>query len=149
MKLRLLVVGRGARELAAFEGRYLKRMQAWADVDVLELPEGRGRQVMQRRQEEERHILRQAAKGFVLFDEHGKSLSSMEWADALKQLPADGRLDFVVGGADGVSDAVRRHAGRCWSLSTLTLPHQLVRLLVLEQLYRAFTIMHGHPYHRP
>lgn len=148
MKIRLLVVGRGARDLAAFEGQYLKRMQPWANVDVLELPEGRGRQVAQRRQEEERHILRQAAKGFVLFDERGKALSSMEWADALKRLPADGRLDFVVGGADGVSDAVRRHAGCCWSLSALTLPHQLVRLLVLEQLYRAFTIMRGHPYHR-
>jgi len=149
VKLRLLAVGRGARELAVLEGQYLKRMRVWADVDVLELPEGRGRQMAQRRQEEERHILRQAGKGFVLFDEHGKSLSSMDWAGALKQLPADGRLDFVIGGADGVSDAVRRHAGRCWSLSALTLPHQLARLLVLEQLYRAFTIIHGHPYHRP
>ncbi|MFQ5581519.1 MAG: 23S rRNA (pseudouridine(1915)-N(3))-methyltransferase RlmH [Mariprofundaceae bacterium] len=149
MKLRLLVIGRGARELAAFEARYLKRMRVWADIDVLELPEGRSKQMTQRRQEEERHVLKQVTKGFVLFDEHGTALSSMGWADVLQQFPADGRLDFVIGGADGISDALRRHAWQCWSLSPLTLPHQLARALALEQLYRALTIMHGHPYHRP
>jgi len=74
--------------------------------------------------------------------------TSMQWADYLGRLHGDARQDFVVGGADGVSDTVRASAGSCWSLSTLTLPHQLVRAMVLEQLYRAITIIQGHPYHR-
>lgn len=148
MKLRLLVVGRGGRELQQFESRFITRLQGFADFSIVELPEGRGRQVNQRKQEEARHILDKAGKGFVLFDERGRPQSSMQWAAHLKSLPADARMDFVIGGADGVSDEVRRSAGQVWSLSPLTLPHQLARALVLEQLYRAFTIMQGHPYHR-
>ena len=148
MKFRLLVVGRGARELADFESRFSERLRGMAGCQVLELPEGRGKQVAQRRQQEAKHILAQAGKGFVLFDERGQACSSMEWADFFRSLPGDGRLDFVIGGADGVADEVRREAGVCWSLSRLTLPHQLARVLVLEQLYRACTILQGHPYHR-
>ncbi len=148
MKIRLLVVGRGGRELAEFESRFLQRLKANAKFQIVELPEGRGKQVSQRKQEEERHILAEAGKGFVLFDERGKALSSMDWAGFLRGLSGNACLDFVIGGADGVSETVRRAAGHCWSLSALTLPHQLARAMVLEQLYRAFTILQGHPYHR-
>lgn len=148
MKLRLLVVGKGARELAEFESRFDQRMRAFASLQIIELPEGRARQTAQRKQEEARQILAQAGKGFILFDEHGAMLGSTAWADHLERLPGNAQLDFVIGGADGVADEVRRQAGACWSLSRLTLPHQLVRAIVLEQLYRAFTIIQGHPYHR-
>ncbi len=148
VKIRLLVVGRGARELANFESRFLLRLKACASFQIVELPEGRGKQVAQRKQEEQKHILAEAGKGFILFDERGKALSSMDWAAHLRGLSGDARLDFVIGGADGVADEVRQAAGRCWSLSALTLPHQFVRAMVLEQLYRAFTILQGHPYHR-
>ncbi|HKI61691.1 MAG TPA: 23S rRNA (pseudouridine(1915)-N(3))-methyltransferase RlmH [Mariprofundaceae bacterium] len=148
MKIRLLVVGRGARELADFESRFQQRLKGSAGFQIVELPEGRGKQVSQRKQEEEKQILAQAHDGFILFDERGKALSSIAWADRLRGLKADARLDFVIGGADGVSDAVRQAAAQCWSLSVLTLPHQLARAIVMEQLYRAFTILQGHPYHR-
>jgi len=148
VKLRLLVVGRGGSELAAFESRFVERLKSFAHCQVIELPEGRGKQVSQRKQEEARHILKQAQAGFILFDERGALHTSMQWADYLGRLNGDARQDFVVGGADGVSDAVRAGAGVCWSLSTLTLPHQLVRAMVLEQLYRAMTIIQSHPYHR-
>ncbi|MFQ5345510.1 MAG: 23S rRNA (pseudouridine(1915)-N(3))-methyltransferase RlmH [Mariprofundus sp.] len=148
MKLRLLVVGRGSRELSAFEARFVERLKPFADCQVMELPEGRGKQVNQRKQEEEKQILKHARPGFVLFDERGSLRTSMQWAEHLGRLPGDGRQDFVIGGADGVSDSLRARAGVCWSLSKLTLPHQLVRAVVLEQLYRAFTIIQGHPYHR-
>lgn len=144
----MLVVGRGARELADYESRFSERLRAMASCQVLELPEGRGKQVAQRRQQEAKHILAEARKGFVLFDERGQSRSSMEWANYFKRLTGDAELDFVIGGADGVADEVRRQAGACWSLSRLTLPHQLARALVLEQIYRACTILQGHPYHR-
>lgn len=148
MKIRLLVVGRGSRELTDFESRFLQRLKGCAQFQIVELPEGRGKQVAQRKQEEEKQILAQAGKDFVLFDERGKMHTSRDWAAHLRELRGDAQLDFVIGGADGVSDRVRQAAKQCWSLSPLTLPHQLARAMVLEQLYRAFTILQGHPYHR-
>ncbi len=146
--MRLLVVGRGSRRLADFESCFIERLQGIAGFQLMELPEGRGKQVSQRRQEEANHILNRARNGFVLFDEHGRMLSSMQWAGYFQGLRGDARQDFVIGGADGVAESVRRQAGACWSLSGLTLPRQLARALALEQLYRAFTILQGHPYHR-
>ncbi|MDQ6996522.1 MAG: 23S rRNA (pseudouridine(1915)-N(3))-methyltransferase RlmH [Mariprofundus sp.] len=148
MKLRLLVVGKGSRELAEFETRFVDRLKPFATCQLIELPEGRGKQVNQRKQEEAKQILKQAQPGFILFDERGSLLASTGWADYLNRLAGDAHQDFVIGGADGVADTVRSHAGACWSLSKLTLPHQLARALVLEQLYRALTIIQGHPYHR-
>jgi len=148
VKLRLLVVGRGSRELSAFESRFVERLKPFADCQIIELPEGRGKQVTQRKQEEEKQILKHTRPGFVLFDERGSLHSSMQWANYLRRLAGDAQQDFVIGGADGVSDLVRTKATVCWSLSKLTLPHQLVRAVVLEQLYRAVTIIQGHPYHR-
>jgi len=148
VKLRLLVVGKGCRELAEFESRFIARLKPLAACQVIELPEGRGKQVNQRKQEEAKHILKQAQTGFILFDEGGKMHASTGWADYLQRLAGDAQQDFVIGGADGVSDTVRAKARACWSLSKLTMPHQLARVLVLEQLYRAMTIIQGHPYHR-
>jgi len=148
VKLRLLVVGKGSRELAAFEARLVDRLKPFAACQVIELPEGRAKQVSQRKQEEAKHILKQARPGFILFDERGALFASTGWADYLGRLTGDAQQDFVIGGADGISDTVRTKAGACWSLSKLTMPHQLVRIVVLEQLYRALTIIQGHPYHR-
>lgn len=148
VKLRLLVVGRGSRELAEFESRFDQRLRPFADFQVVELPEGRAKQPVQRKQEEAKQILTHAGKGFILFDERGALLESVRWAAHLERQAGNAQLDFVIGGADGVADEVRREAAACWSLSKLTLPHQLVRAIVLEQLYRAFTIIQGHPYHR-
>jgi len=148
VKLRLIVVGRSAADLGSYETRILKRFKGQASFDVIELPEGRGRQISQRKQEEERHILKTVSPGFILFDECGKSLTSVQWAGYLEKLHGGASMDFVIGGASGVTDGVRRAAAGCWSLSALTLPHQLARTVVVEQIYRAFTILQGHPYHR-
>ncbi len=148
MKLRLLVVGKGSRELAEFEARFVARLKPFAACQVIELPEGRAKQVSQRQQEEAKHILKQARPGFILFDERGTLFSSTGWADYLGRLAGDAQQDFIIGGADGIADVVRAKAGACWSLSKLTLPHQLVRAVVLEQFYRSLTIIQGHPYHR-
>ena len=148
MKLRLITVGRGAGELAGFETQFVKRLKGSCSFDVIELPEGKGKQISQRKQEEEKQILKTVGNDFILFDERGKSLSSIQWAESLQGLPGNAAVDFVIGGAAGVSDAVRQQARACWSLSPLTLPHKLARVLVIEQLYRAFTIIQGHPYHK-
>lgn len=90
-----------------------------------------------------------AAEQVVLLDEHGTQLTSPALASRLADWQRDSRdLCFVVGGADGVSDACRQRADFCLSLSRMTLPHGMVRVLFAEQLYRAWSLLAGHPYHR-
>jgi 23S rRNA (pseudouridine1915-N3)-methyltransferase len=85
----------------------------------------------------------------VLLDERGRQFSSSELAVQLQSWQSDGRdLCFAIGGPDGVSAAVRERANSTWSLSKLTLPHGLARVLFAEQLYRAWSLQIGHPYHR-
>jgi 23S rRNA (pseudouridine1915-N3)-methyltransferase len=85
----------------------------------------------------------------VLLDARGKQLTSKFLAGRLSGWQADGRdLAFIIGGPDGVTDACRQRADFVWSLSDLTLPHGLARVLLAEQLYRAWSLASGHPYHR-
>jgi 23S rRNA (pseudouridine1915-N3)-methyltransferase len=85
----------------------------------------------------------------VLLDSRGKQLSSEELAERVGRLRDDGtqRLVFAIGPADGWSDAARQRADMLLSLGRITLPHQLARVVLAEQVYRAFTILAGHPYH--
>ena len=90
-----------------------------------------------------------ASELLVLLDERGKQMDSSGLADRLAAWQQDGRdLCFVIGGPDGVSADCRQRADFTWSLSALTLPHGLARVLLLEQLYRASSLLAGHPYHR-
>lgn len=86
----------------------------------------------------------------VLLDERGKQMTSLALADWLRERRDEGRqrVIFAIGPADGWSRGDRAHAGLLLSLGPMTLPHELARVVVSEQLYRAFTILAGHPYHR-
>lgn len=85
----------------------------------------------------------------VLLDERGKQLTSKSLAARLSDWQTDGRdLCLIIGGPDGVSDRCRQRADFIWSLSDLTLPHGLARVLLAEQMYRAWSLTSGHPYHR-
>jgi 23S rRNA (pseudouridine1915-N3)-methyltransferase len=153
VKLRLLSVGRdrsglfepGVQEYAARLGHYCR-------FELLELPEGgKGKGAASAIEEEGRAILAKLKPGEVLWalDERGKPLSSAGLAQELGKLLSQGRdLTVVVGGAEGLAEDVRQKAQRVISLSGLTLPHRLARLVIAEQLYRAFTILRGEPYHR-
>lgn len=89
------------------------------------------------------------AEYVVLLDEKGKQLTSIGLSTRLSGWQNQRRdLYFVIGGPDGVSDACRRRADFVWSVSDLTLPHGLVRVLFAEQIYRAWSLQSGHPYHR-
>jgi 23S rRNA (pseudouridine1915-N3)-methyltransferase len=85
----------------------------------------------------------------ILLDERGKNLHSPDLATLLQQYADQStkNLVFLIGGAYGVSDAVKKRADFCWSLSNLVFPHMLVRLILAEQLYRACTIMRNEKYH--
>lgn len=85
----------------------------------------------------------------IVLDERGAAWSTAVLAQRMGSWRRDGRdVVLLVGGADGLSDACRRRAEVTWSLSAATLPHALVRVLVAEQIYRAWTLLSGHPYHR-
>lgn len=100
---------------------------------------------------EGRKILAEVKDGeyMAALDERGTQFSSVELGNKLNDWQTDGRdLTFVIGGPDGLSDDCIKRADLCWSLSRLTLPHGLARVLFAEQLYRAWTVSTGHPYHR-
>ena len=85
----------------------------------------------------------------VVLDETGKAWSTVELSRHLDQWKRDGRdAAFIIGGADSLDDAIKSRANALWSLSALTLPHALVRVILAEQLYRAASILQNHPYHR-
>lgn len=86
---------------------------------------------------------------FLLLDERGRQVSSPDIANGIGEWQASGRdVVFVIGGPDGVGETLRSRAENVLSLSRLTLPHGLARVLLLEQLYRGWTLLSGHPYHR-
>jgi 23S rRNA (pseudouridine1915-N3)-methyltransferase len=100
--------------------------------------------------EEELVLKRLTANHYlVLLDERGKLLNSVQWSQQMQQFMNQGvkTLVILIGGAFGVSDAVKSRAKQTWSLSGLVFPHQLVRLIVAEQVYRSFSILNNSPYH--
>ncbi len=85
----------------------------------------------------------------VALDEHGKIFTTQDLANKLSSMQREHRdLAILIGGTDGFDLKLLRPSVLCWSLSLLTFPHQLARLIIIEQLYRALTILHHHPYHR-
>ncbi len=158
MRLALISVGRlkngPERELVE---RYRQRIEGigkslgFSGLTEIELTESRARRDDDRRDEEASAIASKIGDGlFIAFDERGKTLSSTAFADQIGKWRDAGRsqASFVIGGADGLQSALRARADLVLSFGALTLPHQLVRVLVTEQLYRAITILSGHPYHR-
>jgi 23S rRNA (pseudouridine1915-N3)-methyltransferase len=129
---------------------YLERLQAFAKTGVFEVKEGRGGGADQVRQSEAAALLALADGRVIALDERGKGVRSLELAQRLNALELAGQstLTLVIGGAEGLDESVRERSDELWSLSPLTLPHELARLVLLEQLYRAETIRAGHPYHR-
>jgi 23S rRNA (pseudouridine1915-N3)-methyltransferase len=118
---------------------------------VSELIESRAGSASARKTEEAKAIAAQAAEGvLVALDERGKTLGSEDFAKRLLRWRDDGKpaVSFVIGGADGLDPALAARADLALSFSPLTWPHQLVRIMLAEQLYRATTILSGHPYHR-
>jgi 23S rRNA (pseudouridine1915-N3)-methyltransferase len=130
---------------------YLGRLSRKEQVEQVVLPEaGKGDAAYQQRQEGERILaaLRPGEK-LVILDELGRQFGSVAFATQLQAWKDQGvrQVAFVIGGAYGLSDEVRKRADLVLSLSAMTFPHQLVRVLFAEQLYRAYAIMQGSPYH--
>jgi 23S rRNA (pseudouridine1915-N3)-methyltransferase len=146
MKVRVVSVGKdrsGLFQPAVDE--YTKRLKHYTKLDLLELPEGRGKKA------EGAAILAKipSTDWIVALDERGEQRDSIAFSrfvgDALNQ---SRDLTFVIGGDEGLDEAVLQKAKLTLSLGKMTLPHRLARAVLLEQIYRAFTILRGEPYHR-
>jgi 23S rRNA (pseudouridine1915-N3)-methyltransferase len=132
---------------------YARRMPAEARLELVELkPEERsGTSTDKAKSVEGERILAALPRGATVLalDERGKSVTTQGLSVMLAQWMRDATQPvFVIGGADGLSDAVKERADKLVSLSALTLPHALVRVVLAEQLYRAWSILARHPYHR-
>lgn len=148
--LRIIAIGKKHESWIA-EGveRYEKRLKKPFDYDWVFLPHSSREGVTARQEESERILSRLSDDEYViLLDERGKLLDSPALSRLLLEpLEASRRVTLVIGGAYGVDDTVHRRANSVWSLSPLVFPHQLVRLILAEQLYRSQEISVGNPYH--
>ena len=130
----------------------LGRKAGITKLTVNDFAESQGQTASQRQAEEAKFLSGSLApKAFTLvLDERGKSMTSAAFSQLLQRHLDQGTQDlaFLIGGPDGHSAETRKHAGQLISLGEMTWPHRLVRIMLLEQIYRAVTIMVNHPYHR-
>jgi 23S rRNA (pseudouridine1915-N3)-methyltransferase len=141
VKLRIVAIGRLKEDFwAAAEAEYQKRLRRYANVEVVEV------------RDDAALLAAVPPRGkLVVLDERGELVSSPELAAFLGREAAHGGGDTVVfgiGGAEGFGDPVRKRAAKVVAFGRITLPHRLCRVLLLEQLYRSFTILRGEPYHK-
>lgn len=154
MKLRIISVGHRMPdwvELGCAE--YLKRMPREMPVEIVEIkPDKRasGKNAVQVQEAESKRIIEAAGRDYLIaLDEHGQEVTTLQLAERMENWLGGGRdVSLVIGGADGLHTDVKTRAGWLWSLSKLTLPHGMVRVLLAEQLYRAHSVINNHPYHR-
>lgn len=147
MKIKVAWIGKTKEPaIEALTNEYLKRISRYAEVEGVTLKDeaavlSPAAGAAQKSRSKDRYKL-------VLLDSRGKQLSSEELAAFLeREQIASFPLLFAIGGSDGFSEEARRLAGFTLSLGKMTLPHELARVVLLEQIYRAFTILNNHPYH--
>ena len=154
MKLNILSVGHKMPnwvELACAE--YLKRMPREFAIEITEIKpdkraSGKSSEVVQ--EAEAKRILEVVDKDYlVVLDERGQEVTSLQLATKMEHWQTLGKdVSLVIGGADGLHPALKQKADWLWSLSKLTMPHGLVRVMLSEQLYRGYSVIQNHPYHK-
>lgn len=132
---------------------YLKRMPREMTLEIVEIKpdkraSGKNSTVVQ--ETEAKRILEAAGRDYlVVLDEHGQQVSTVQLAERMQGWLGGGRdVSLVIGGADGLHAGLKARADWRWGLSRLTLPHAMVRIMLAEQLYRAWSVIQHHPYHR-
>ena len=155
MKITIMAITAGRTSpYSSLLEEYERRIQHYFDLSVVEVPPARGGSVLPEdaRKVEGEVLLRRIPRNNEVFavSRKGKGLSSTGLAQHLRKLSTSARSGaaFLIGGANGLPDEVLAGAHRTLSLSPMTLPHEMARLLLTEQLYRAGTILRGEPYHK-
>jgi 23S rRNA (pseudouridine1915-N3)-methyltransferase len=142
VKIRLVSVGKDKGPTAELAQEYAERIRRFAELDLLELR-------AQGPLREAESLLEKVRGELWVLDERGSLLTSQQIARRLASVRDSSQpLTLGIGGDEGLAQRVRDQAKLVWSLSPLTLPHRLARVVVLEQLYRAFEILRGGPYHK-
>ncbi|ADX78408.1 conserved hypothetical protein [Enterococcus faecalis 62] len=159
MKIKLVTVGK-LKEKYLIQGinEYLKRLNSYAKMEIIEVPDEKApeklsdAEMLQVKEKEGQRILGKINDNEYVFvlAINGKQLSSEEFSKEIEQLGISGKsnLTFVIGGSLGLSDSVLQRNNQQISFGRLTYPHQLMRLVLVEQIYRGFRIMKGEPYHK-
>lgn len=132
---------------------YTKRMPREMSVEIVEIkPDKRasGKNSETVQEAEAKRILEAAGRDYlVALDERGQEVTTLQLADKMRLWMESGRdVSLVIGGADGLHDSLKQKADWLWSLSRLTMPHGMVRVMLSEQLYRGLSVINNHPYHR-
>ena len=155
MQFHLITVGNKPKEWekCAFD-EYKKRIPGnWKLITDVINPVKRSKNdsLRQAIDEESRKIISKIDKNeqIILLDESGEKFSTKEFYMKMASLAEiNNKLCFVIGGADGVSNELKKNSSLIWAFSKLTLPHGLARIILIEQIYRTWTLMSNHPYHR-
>jgi 23S rRNA (pseudouridine1915-N3)-methyltransferase len=152
VRLKLLWVGKTQEPwVRAGIDEYAGRIRRYLPLEILEAREEKGAAAVAMRERECERLAKLLPKGarLVVLDERGEQMTSPQFADFLSKSRDQGISDlvFAVGGAYGFTDSFRSQAFKAISLSKMTLTHQMVRVFLLEQIYRGFTIINGEPYH--
>jgi len=155
MKVHLIAVGKKMPEwINAGYAEFSKRMPPELQINLIEItPSTRNKSTpIEKNIKEEGERIQSAIPAnskLIVLDEKGKNFSSIDLSRKIEGwLPMGQDISLVIGGADGIDPEIKQQADEKWSLSSFTLPHALVRVVVAEQLYRAWSILQGHPYHR-
>lgn len=159
MKIKIVCVGKiKERFYTDAIKEYSKRLGAYTNLEIVEVadektPDKASEAInIQIKEKEGQRILGKIkdSEYVILLDLRGKMYTSEEMSGHLEQLMITGKSDFtfVIGGSLGVCEAVKQRANELWCFSKMTFPHQLMRVILLEQIYRGFKIMHHEPYHK-
>ena len=155
MKLKLIAFGKlrtpGLREAADY---YLRNVRPWATLEEIELkpiavPDKSAATRLQIQEKEAELLLARVSERcrLYLLDEGGKQLKTHAWAALARDWESQGEVALCIGSSLGFHDRVRKRAHAALALGPQTLPHELARVVLLEQVYRAFSVIKGHPYH--
>lgn len=159
MNIKIICVGKLKEKfLKEGIGEFLKRIKTYANLEIVEVkdeacPENSSELEMEKIKEVEgERILSKISKGayVIALDIGGKSLTSEDFAKKIEDLSVEGisSIDFIIGGSLGLSESVKNKSDYRLSFSKFTFPHGLMRLILVEQVYRAFRIINNHPYHK-
>lgn len=151
MQICILAIGKeSSKELGTLQLDYERRLKPFASLDWKLLPASRFTEPDQVRSQDSEQLLSALKPNDVvmLLDERGEQQTNQQFVKTFERLSGThGQMVIIIGGAFGVSDAVRERSQFVWSFSKLVFPHQIMRVLILEQLYRTFMVQKNHPYH--
>jgi len=155
MKIRLLAVGQKMPKwVQQTFCEYNQRLSKSQQIELVEIPpvhrlKSINAEIAKQKEGDSLLAALKPAEIIVLLDEHGTSISTQYLAQSIKnwQMNAS-NIAIIIGGADGVCNDIKNKADLKWSLSQLTFPHPLVRVILIEQIYRAYSLLANHPYHR-